>query len=192
MDDTTAGAPRTRNPLLLGGIVLAAVLAALLGYFVVVPMFGAAPVADTAVARHPGRVAATPSPSPAATTLNKFRSGPIHDPFKPLVAANSAGSGSSAGTTGTTGTSGTTTSTSPAGAAGSTVPTPTRVGVVEINQDAHGSAVMVRLDTAIHIAAKGETIAGILKVVAIGSNSATFLYGDASFTLRVGQEKVLS
>jgi hypothetical protein len=51
---------------------------------------------------------------------------------------------------------------------------------------------MIRLDTAIHIATEGETVADVIKVVSIRAKSATFLYGDASFTLGIGQEKVLS
>jgi hypothetical protein len=185
MDETTVGDSRTRA-LLLGGVTVAAIVAALLGYFVVVPMFAAAPAEATYVAkpRTPG-ASATPTPSPSATTLKAYRGTKLHDPFKPLVVANTGGSSSGAASTG----SGTTATTAPA--TGTTTAAPSVVGVVEIKRDAKGSAVMIRLDTAIHIATTGETVAGVLKVVSIKSNSATFLYGDSSFTLSVGQEKVL-
>jgi hypothetical protein len=195
MNETTAEKSSTRTPLLLGGVVLAAVVAALLGYFVVVPMFAAAPVDETVVAgpRTPG-ASATPTPSPSATTLKAYRGTRLHDPFKPLVVANAGGSGSGSSGPGSAGTgSGTAATTAPTGTTtGSTTAAPTRVSVVEIKRDSKGAAVMIRLDTAIHIAATGETVADVLKVVSIKSNSATFLYGDSSFTLSVGQEKVLS
>ena len=187
MDETTVGDSRTRA-LLLGGVTVAAIVAALLGYFVVVPMFAAAPAEATYVAkpRTPG-ASATPTPSPSATTLKAYRGTKLHDPFKPLVVANTGGSSSGSASTG----SGTTTATT-APATGTTTAAPSIVGVVEIKRDSKGSAVMIRLDTAIHIAATGETVADVLKVVSIRAKSATFLYGDASFTLRIGQEKVLS
>jgi hypothetical protein len=68
--------------------------------------------------------------------------------------------------------------------------------VVEVQGGSGGSAVMVRLDTAIHIAQTGETIGGVLKVVAItgkgSTGKVTFLYGDQRFTLGEGQGRVLA
>jgi hypothetical protein len=188
MNETPVGESRTRTPLLFGAVALAAVVAGLLGYFVVVPMFSTGTTDETYVAqRRAPAASASPAPTASATTLKTYRSGTLHDPFKPLVVEPAAGGTSSA--------SGSTASaaTSPApGTAGTATTTPTRVSVVDITTDSDGSAVMVRLDTAIHVATSGETIAGVLKVVAIKGKSATFLYGDASFTLRIGQDKVLS
>jgi hypothetical protein len=189
MDETTVEAPSRRTPLLLGAVALAAVVAGLLGYFVVVPMFAADTATETYVSKGRNVVAASPTPSPSATTLRSYRSATLHDPFKPLAVEDSSG-GSSSGS-GQSGT-GSATAPPPTAPGGATTVAPTRVGVVEITKDAKGAAVMVRLDTAIHIATAGETIADVLKVVSITSKTATFLYGDASFTLSVGQDKVLS
>lgn len=198
MDETTVEESRMRTPLLLGGVAVAAVVAALLGYFVVVPMFFAAPADETFVAaRRAPAATVSPTPAPAATTLETFRSGALHDPFKPLVAAGGGSgavsdTGTAAGSTtaGST-TAGSTTGTT-TGTTGTATTAPTEVSVIDITTEQGSAAVMVRLDTAIHVATPGQTIAGVLKVVGIKGKSATFLYGDSSFTLRIGQVKVLS
>jgi hypothetical protein len=189
MDDNTVAEPSRRTPLLLGGIALAGVLAGLLGYFVAVPMFSGDPAGEAYVSKgRTAAAAATPTPSPSATALKAYRGAKLHDPFKPLVVDNGAGGSSS--TSGTTTSPGATTATATAAPTGTTTAAPTRVGVVDITNDG-GRAVMIRLDTAIHIATEGETVADVIKVVSIRAKSATFLYGDASFTLGIGQEKVL-
>ena len=195
MDETTVEESRMRTPLLLGGVAVAAVVAALLGYFVVVPMFFAAPADETFVAaRRAPAATVSPTPAPAATTLKTFRSGALHDPFKPLVAAGGgSGAVSDTGTAAGSTTAGSTTAGSTTGTTTDTATTaPTEVSVIDITTEQGSAAVMVRLDTAIHVATPGQTIAGVLKVVGIKGKSATFLYGDSSFTLRIGQVKVLS
>jgi hypothetical protein len=195
MDETTVEESRMRTPLLLGGVAVAAVVAALLGYFVVVPMFFAAPADETFVAaRRAPAATVSPTPAPAATTLKTFRSGALHDPFKPLVAAGGgSGAVSDTGTAAGSTTAGSTTAGSTTGTTTGTATTaPTEVSVIDITTEQGSAAVMVRLDTAIHVATPGQTIAGVLKVVSIKGKSATFLYGDSSFTLRIGQVKVLS
>ncbi|MCW2796595.1 hypothetical protein [Nocardioides sp.] len=192
-----AAATKKQRTVLLLAVAAAAVVAALVGYFLVMPMFGSPATTNTAAG-----AAATPSasatasatPSPAATRLQSY-GGTIGraDPFKPLLNEKSAasGGGASAGTAagGGTGTTGST------GSTGAATTVPTRVSVVEIQGDSSGSAVMVRMDTTIHIATTGETIDGVLKVVAIKGKGATgkvtFLYGDQRFTLGEGQGRML-
>jgi hypothetical protein len=192
---------KKQRTILLVAVAAAAVVAALVGYFLVVPMFGSTDTTKTAAGANPtpsaSAVSATPSPS--ATTLRAY-GGSVGraDPFKPLLNENVAVAGSTSAGTGTAGTGTTGTGTTGTGTTttGSAPTVPTRVTVVEVQGGAGGSAVMVRLDTAIHIATTGETIGGVLKVVAIAGKGATgkvtFLYGDQRFTLGEGQGRVLA
>jgi hypothetical protein len=190
-----AAEPTNQRAVLLLAVAAAAVIAALLGYFLVMPIFASPATTATAAGAKPtpsASVTASATPSPSATRLRNY-GGTIGraDPFKPLLNENAAVAGAGAGASASAGT-GTGTGT---GTTGSATTVPTRVSVVEVQSDSSGSAVMVRMDTTIHIATTGETIAGVLKVVAITGKGATgkvtFLYGDQRFTLGEGQGRVL-
>jgi hypothetical protein len=97
MSDLSAPTATEENPrqrvMLLAAVAAAGIVAALVGYFVVVPMFGTDAV-TTAAAPRPATVAtASPSasPSPAATKLQSYGGSIGRDPFKPLLAAQSSG-----------------------------------------------------------------------------------------------------
>jgi hypothetical protein len=170
--------PRQRLVLLLA-VAAAAVVAALVGYFLVLPMVGSD--GGTPVAAAPSAsVTATPSapatPSPAATKLQSYGGTIGRDPFKPLLVGSSTSSGTSSG--------------SSAAAEGTTaVPVapaaPATFQVIDIEHEG-GSVVTARVGTAIHIAGVGETIADVVKVVSLKGRCGVFLYGDESFRLCTG------
>jgi hypothetical protein len=173
---------RSRTPLMLAAVAAAAVVAALVGYFLVVPLFAADPTATSSAVTTPNAAVVVPTatPTPSATVAPKEFQGTVgRDPFK--IQVPTGGSTPAAGATGATvapSTAATTAATAPA-----TTPTFVDVLVVERAQD--GPAVTLRLDTALHIAGAGETIDGVLKITAVTlrGECATFQYGDESFRL---------
>jgi hypothetical protein len=58
--------------------------------------------------------------------------------------------------------------------------------VIEVDHKRDVPAVMTRVDTAIHVAAPGETIAGVVKVVSLKAQCGVFLYGDETFRACAG------
>jgi hypothetical protein len=174
MTEQTPAVGKSRTPLLMAVVAAAAVVAGVLGFFVVLPLVAPddSTTATTATAPRTVSPTATPSASPSATALpEEFTGTQGRDPFKAQVATGSATSASTtAPTTGTT-----TAAAAPA--------TPQRLDVLRV--DGSPAAVTIRLDTAVHVAGAGETVNGVLKVVSVSAQNdcATFLFGEQSFRM---------
>jgi hypothetical protein len=181
MSENSASAAAEENPrqrlVLLLAVAAAGVVAALVGYFVVLPMFGSDTGSTAAAPKGAVTASASPSvsPSPAATKLQSYGGTIGRDPFKPLLAGTSSTSGTS--TTGT-GTADTT--------AAQTTTTPSTFQVLDVDHEGDTPVVTARVGTAIHIAGQGETIAETVKVVSLKGQCGVFLYGDESFRLCTG------
>jgi hypothetical protein len=183
MSDTIEQTPEpettSRTPLLLAAVAAAAVVAGLLGYFVVLPMVSpdtAATTTTTAAAPAPATsatAAPTASPSPSAAAVpDEFTGKQGRDPFESQVSNAVPATGATSGTT------------TPAGTGTAAPTTPQRLDVLSVDAGSP-PAVTVRLDTAVHVAAPGETIDGVLKVVSVTvkGECATFLFGEQSFRM---------
>jgi hypothetical protein len=175
--------PRQQRLVLLLAVAAAGIVAALVGYFVVLPMFGPGGT-TTAAAPQSGvtpSASASASPSPAATKLQSYGGAIGRDPFAPLLTGTTSSGGASTTGTGATGTGGTGT-----GATATAATPPSTFQVVEVDNSGSTPAVMARVGTAIHIATRGETIASVVKVVSLKGQCGVFLYGDESFRLCAG------
>jgi hypothetical protein len=195
MTETTEVAPADtgeaggkRTPLILGAIALAAVVAGVVGYFVVLPMFDVDdPVSFTRSISSPNgnSPSALPSPtdssSPSASAPQNFSGVVGRDPFKPLVSEQNASAAPAAGSAGG-GSGGTVNS----GSGTTTVvpAAPVSMQLLSVESGAKPS-VMVRVDTAIHVAIAGETISGVIKVqtIDVPNKRASFVYGERTFIL---------
>lgn len=102
---------------------------------------------------------------------------------KGVMASPSATGGTTGSSTGSGGSAGTGTTTAP--------PTVRRtLQLIDANTSVRGQEnVTVRLDTAIHVAKKGEVIDNAFRVMGIGGTCATFRYGDESFKLCEGKTR---
>jgi hypothetical protein len=177
-DQTSEPEGRSRTPLMLAAVAAAAVVAGLLGYFVVLPIVSPATTATTATAPTT-RASAVPSAVPSATAVpEEFTGQQGRDPFKAQVSTGTVATGTSGATTAPA--TGTTTST----AAPAAPATPQQLDVLKVEAGSPAT-VTVRLDTAVHVAGAGQTIDGVLKVVGVTvqGQCATFLFGEQSFRM---------
>ena len=179
-DQTSEPEGRSRTPLMLAAVAAAAVVAGLLGYFVVLPMVSPEATATKTPATTPTtQPSAVPSAVPSATAVpEEFTGQQGRDPFKAQVSTGTVATGTSGATTAPA--TGTTTSTvAPAAPA-----TPQQLDDVKVEAGSPAT-VTVRLDTAVHVAGAGQTIDGVLKVVGVTvqGQCATFLFGEQSFRM---------
>ena len=118
-------------------------------------------------------VAPTSIPSSAPQTFEIFEG---KDPFRSLIPIG----GTTGGTTTGTGTPGPTSSPGTSGAQ--------RVTLVDISGSGSNRVATVDVDSTEYHVKAGETFAGSYRVKSLTSSCGTFVFGDESFTLCVGQE----
>ena len=129
------------------------------------------------------RPTATPTVTPTAVP-ESFEVFEGKDPFRPLIVTGPIGGApvpgaspetSGGGPGGSPGTSG--------GATGSQ-----RVTLVDISGSGRGRTATVQVDSTEYRVREGETFAGSYRVKDLTAECGTFVFGDESFTLCVGQE----
>jgi hypothetical protein len=194
--EADAGSKR-KLALVAGAGVLAV---AVLGYFVVLPAFGGGgDSSSTAIVVHhhaktkTKAAAAKPAAKPVATQPKTYADVAARtDPFAPLVrppveAAPGAVSAPSTTTTGTTSgtTSGTPTGTKPGS---STTVAGQRVALVKVFVKDGKTYAQTKVGDTVYTPAVGTVFAGSYKLLATGTKSATYLFGDEQFSLSEGQE----
>jgi hypothetical protein len=118
---------------------------------------------------------ATPTPTPAVPETDEVFEG--KDPFRPLVVSGGIGPTPAPG--GSPGTGGP----SSGGASGSQ-----RVTLVEITGSGSNRTATVEVDSTEYTVKEGDTFAGSYRVKDLTSTCGTFVFGDETFTLCVGQE----
>jgi hypothetical protein len=193
----TSGTDRRKLALVAGAGALAV---AVLGYFVVLPMFsGGSSGPESFVVQHhaPAKTKAkTTAKAPAKKAVPQPASyadvSARQDPFKPLVqekveapaapapAAGGTTSGTTSGTTGGT-TSGTTTGSS-ASVGGA------RVALLHVYTKDGKQYAQTRVGETVYNPLVGATFAGSYKLLATSGTSATYLFGDEQFSLNEGEE----
>lgn len=128
-------------------------------------------------------------PGGALPLASGFQVSQPRDPFKPLTSEPSPTSSTiPGGTTPTTGPGGATT-TQPGGTTTTAgfEPEGTRVVLLEVREEDGVLKAVVTVDGVTYVVGVGETFADHFKVVSLTENGGVFQYGDAAFTLAVGQ-----
>ncbi|HEX8003949.1 MAG TPA: hypothetical protein VF519_14775 [Mycobacteriales bacterium] len=195
----TAGGDRKK--LALVGVA-GALVVALLGYFVVLPMLaGSDPVAEATIVRGKAPVTAK-KPAAAKPAVKKPAAQPAtyadtaarQDPFKPLVVepvvappvAGDPAAVPAGGTTGGTTTGGTTGGTTTGGTSANVGGQ--RVALVLVYAKDGKSYAQTKVGDTVFTPAVGEVFSGTYKLLAVSGKTATYLFGDEQFTLSEGQE----
>ena len=198
-EEPEAGSPDRKKMALVAGAGALAV--AVVGYFFVVPMFsGGGSEADAVAVHHsaPKTTAKKPAAKPAAAkpavqpaTYNDVSA--RQDPFAPLVVEPVAAPPAAVdpvtgqpvtGTTGGTTTSGGTTS--PGGSSASVGGQ--RVALLHVYSKDGKVYAQTKVGDTVYTPVVGEVCAGTYKLLATGTKSATYLFGDEQFQLAEGQE----
>lgn len=185
----TSGSTDRRKLALVAGA--GALVVALLGYFVVMPMLSGSKggSSDAFVVQHH-----TPAKSKTKTTAVK--KAPVkavtqpasyadvsarQDPFKPLVAETPAAAAPGAVAPAGSTTSGSTTSSS-------TTVTGTRVALLHVYTQDGTTYAQTRVGDTVYTPAVGATFGGKYKLLATSGKTATYLFGDEQFSLSEGEE----
>ncbi len=117
------------------------------------------------------RPSVTPTASPTAVP-ESFEVFEGKDPFKPLITQTPGGTPAPTSSPGPSG-----------GATGGQ-----RVTLVDISGSGSSRTATVEVDSTEYQVQEGDTFAGSYRVKDLASNCGTFVFGDESFTLCVGQE----
>ena len=174
--------PRERALIIIVGVI--AILA--LVYVLFLSGGGNAPEAfPTFTPRPSSRPTDQPTPTQPAVpeTFEVFEG---KDPFRPLVAlGGSTGGGTTGGTTtGTTTTGGTTTGAPSSGGTSASQ----HVTLISIDGSGSNRTATVDVDSTEYTVKVGDTFASNYRVKSLSSSCGTFVFGDQTFTLCVGQE----
>jgi hypothetical protein len=190
--------PRDRKKMaLVAGAGALAV--AVLGYFVVVPMFsGGGSSPDALVVHHSApkttkKAAAKPAAAkPAVQPATYSDVSARQDPFKPLVvepvaappvAVDPATGQPVTGTTGGTTSTGTTSTGGSSASVGGQ-----RVALLHVYSKDGKVYAQTKVGDTVYTPVVGDVFAGTYKLLATGTKSATYLFGDEQFQLAEGQE----
>jgi len=123
-------------------------------------------------------VSPTPSPTSVPETFEVFEG---KDPFRPLVVSGPVGGGTPApGGTSSPGPSG--------GPVGGGNGSGQRVTLVDISGSGSNRTAVVEVDSTEYEVQEGDTFAGSYRVKDLTASCGTFVFGDETFTLCVGQE----
>jgi hypothetical protein len=158
--------PRERALIIIvGGIALLAVV-----YLLLFSGGGGEPEAFPTFRSTP-RPTASATPAPAVPETDEVFEG--KDPFRPLIVSGGIGPTPAPG--GSPGASG--------GATGSQ-----RVTLIDISGSGSSRTATVEVDSTEYTVKEGDTFAGSYRVKDLTANCGTFVFGDETFTLCVGQE----
>lgn len=176
-----------------------ALAVAVLGYFVVVPMFSGGGSDDTAVAvvhhqapKAKAKTVAKPAAAkPVAQPASYNDVSARTDPFKPLVVkpvvAPVADPNAVPPVTGTDTTSGGTTDSTSSGGSSASVGGQ-RVALVHVYSQDGKTYAQTKVGDKVYTPVVGEVFAGSYKLLATSGKTATYLFGDEQFQLAEGQE----